>query len=72
MASTTEQLLPKCPTAFRIFEQPPRRGLNLNMEEEWSQGGLRPASFQTASPRVCVLLGPSSQPHLGEPYEDLE
>lgn len=61
MASTTEKLLPKCPTAFRIFEQPPRRGLNLSMEEARSQGGLRPASLETASPHACAVRPAGAQ-----------
>lgn len=65
MVSRTKELLPKCPTAFRIFEQPPRRGLNSSIEEgERSQGVLRPASLESPHIRWCIQLGPSSQPHL--------
>lgn len=69
MVSRTKKLLPKGPTAFRIFEQPPRRGLNLSIEErERSQGVLRPASLEAPHICWCIQLGPSSQPTTPQVY----
>lgn len=68
-ASRTKKRRPKCPTAFRISEQPPRRGLNLSIEEG---RGKEPRSAQASLPQgpshMLVCAAGAKQPATPQVY----